>query len=102
MPDSSLPPRENVGLPLEQVAAKFCPRKLKKGQVKRYMSKGPLYGYMIACPGCGFIELHATRDASFVEEDERVVSSMGAISCQSCKAALTIGVGQIVASYTVG
>ena len=36
-----------------------CPRKLKKGELKRYMGKGgPLMAYMIACPSCGFIEMH--------------------------------------------
>lgn len=94
---SSLPQREGGSAPLEQVPSRFCPRRLKRGQVKRYMSKGPLFGYMIACPGCGFIELHQDKDAGYVELEEQLVASTKPVGCMNCKSTISIAGGVVVA-----
>jgi hypothetical protein len=39
-----------------------CSRLLKRGEVKRALQRGPLIGYVIGCPACGF-------SCSYVHED---------------------------------
>lgn len=81
---------------LEQVPAKFCPRRLKPGMCKRYMSTGPLYGYMLACPCCGFVELHADKAAGFIEENERLSATKQPVSCMNCRATISVTNGAVV------
>jgi hypothetical protein len=45
-----------------------CPRDMKPGQVKRCMLRGPLVGYYLACPKCGFRATYLHDDCQFVEE----------------------------------
>lgn len=69
--------RADRSLPVEVVPRKFCPRKLVPGQVKRYLFEGPLAGYMVACPGCGFSEMHIHEQVGFVEEDGKPIRTEG-------------------------
>jgi hypothetical protein len=83
---------------------RYCPRKLKRGEVKRYMTRGPLFGYMIGCPSCGFIELHQHDKAGFVDEptgDEaspfRLLSAAHPVRCMFCTRTISIAGGIIMA-----
>jgi hypothetical protein len=42
-----------------------CSRLLAKGEVKRVMQRGPLVGYFLACPACGFSASYLEDDAGF-------------------------------------
>lgn len=77
-------PTEDATLLCEIAPLKSCPRRLRAGQVKRYLSKGPLVGYMVACPSCGFIELHLKERAGFVEEEGVLVCTTSAVGCMLC------------------
>lgn len=92
--------KEDRELPLNQVPARFCPRKLKHGQCKRYMTVGPLIAYVLACPACGFIEMHQHDQARFVEENGKLVSASHAVSCMACRRTIVIEGG--VAKATAG
>lgn len=93
---------EDRTLPLEVVPARTCPRKLTPGQVKRYMSTGPLLAYMIACPSCGFIEMHMQEHASFVEEEGKLVRSEKPFRCMVCLRVISIAGGSILAVASPG
>lgn len=69
--------------------AKFCPRKLKidgvNPGVKRYMSRGPLIAYIMACPSCGFTEMHLQEKAGFVEDsDGLLLRTEKPVRCMVC------------------
>jgi hypothetical protein len=44
-----------------------CPRKLARGEVQRIFARGPLLGYVVVCPGCGFFASYRHSYAQFVE-----------------------------------
>lgn len=89
---------EDAALPFEVMPSRFCPRKLKKGQIKRYMSVGPLVGYMVACPACGFIEMHMKADAGYVEGDGgTLLHTTKPVKCMLCKRTISIAGGVIAA-----
>ena len=79
-------PREEKSVAIVQAPSVFCPRKLapKGPNVKRYMSTGPLAGYIIACPSCGFREMHMHERLGFVEEDGKLVSAASRARCMVC------------------
>lgn len=54
----------NVAARAELVLASYakCSRTLERGEVKRVMQRGPLIGYFLCCPSCGFA-------ASYLDED---------------------------------
>ena len=79
-----------------------CPRKLKKGELKRYMGKGgPLMAYMIACPSCGFIEMHMHEVADYVEVDGKLDHANRALPCMLCHRKISIAGGVIMAVSNV-
>lgn len=81
---------EDASLLLTVAPLKYCPRRLQKGMVKRYMSKGPLAGYMIGCPSCGFIELHHHDKVGFVEVDGQLVRTERTARCMFCSRKISI------------
>lgn len=83
---------EDATLPVVYAPVRFCTRKLKPGQVKRFMFVGPLFGYMAGCPSCGFIEMHQHEVAQFVETDGAIVGHRP-ITCMLCHRQLTIALG---------
>jgi hypothetical protein len=54
--------------PLTTAAYQKCSRLLVRGEVKRVMQRGPLVGYFIACPGCGFSASYLDDACGYVEE----------------------------------
>lgn len=80
---------------------KFCPRNLKPGgpNSKRYMATGPLVAYVLACPSCGFIEMHQHSDAQFEEQDGVLVAARKPLRCMSCRRVISIA-GGIVLAYS--
>ncbi len=100
----SRPKAEDRSVPVVVAPAKFCPRKLRPEgpNVKRYMSKGPLAGYMIACPACGFTELHMDEKVHFrfrQEPEATEFSNEGRLTgitcpprCMYCARVITIDV----------
>lgn len=78
------PTRADASLSLVIAPSKFCPRKLVPGMVKRYMSKGPLIAYMVACPSCGFTEMHLQEKAGFVEHEGALVEMKSPVCCMVC------------------
>lgn len=57
-------------VPLTAASAQTCSRKLVRGQVKRVMQRGPLIGYFLCCPACGF-------SASYLHESEAFEGGVG-------------------------
>lgn len=51
-----------ASFPLTVASYKKCARLLGKGEVKRAQQRGPLIGYTIGCPACGF-------SGSYVDQD---------------------------------
>jgi hypothetical protein len=45
-----------------------CSRLLDKGEVKRCMQRGPLVGYYLACPACGFSGVYLDEECDFSEQ----------------------------------
>lgn len=93
----------DASMPVEHMPSRFCARKIPRGGAKRYMSQGPLFGYMLGCPGCGFIELHQHEVAHFVEEPgaepgapPRLVSA-DPVLCMLCRRTITVAGGVITA-----
>ncbi len=94
-------PNEDRSIPLIVAPSMFCPRKLRNDgvtpSVKRYMSKGPLFGFMVCCPACGFIELHQHDHVRFVEEDGALVSVEKPMRCLACNRVISIAGGVVLA-----
>ena len=85
-----------------------CRRTLQKGMVMRMLHRGPLHGYYIACPGCGFPALHMTSEGAFTESVEwtkrpgpladgkmvdvaqPVTVSMSGLSCVACQHGIVV------------
>ncbi len=80
-------------MPLAVVLGPFCPRKLRPEgpNAKRYMAHPlALYGYMLACPTCGFIEMHTHEAAGFVELDGQLEATSSPVRCMLCMRSITI------------
>ncbi len=102
---------EDRALPLVLAPSKFCPRQLtphatkmnpEACNAKRYMGVGkPLFGYMIACPACSFVEMHEDRKAGFVEVEGRLVGASSPLTCLHCRRTLSIAGGVIAAMMAV-
>ncbi len=99
-------PREDRGLPVRQAPSKFCPRQLALAptqlnpsgyNVKRYMSEGPLFGYIMVCPACGFHEMHETRTAGFIEVGGTLTATEKPIRCMVCSRVISVASGVISA-----
>lgn len=93
-------PNEDRGVPLRQAPAKFCPRKLMIDgpNVKRYMSHpAALFGYMLACPACGFIEMHTHEKVGFIEADGVLTATAHPARCLYCARTISIAGGVILA-----
>jgi len=98
--------KEDRGLPLRQAPAKFCPRQLSRTptptnpdafNAKRYMGVGPLFGYMLTCPACGFIEMHEHTRVGFVEVDERATATTRPAKCLACYRVISVAGGVVLA-----
>lgn len=81
--------------PLEHAPDQLCTQKLTKGMVKRCSLRGPLLGYYVACPCCGFAALYL-GEHNFVEEPtgfrfpKRLIGAEVALTCYACRRALRI------------
>lgn len=88
-------PGQDKVIPMIIAPSKFCPRKLTNDgvspSVKRYMSKGPLLGYMISCPGCGFVEMHMNEKVGYVESSDGVLrTTMKPVTCLVCQRTIKV------------
>lgn len=84
-------PGQDAEVEAWQAPAKYCQRKLLPGQVKRYLAAPrPLLGYAIACPGCGFIELHMHERHRFDEHEGALAGVAKPPSCMVCGRTITI------------
>lgn len=90
---------EDRSTPVSLAEVKFCPRRLKPEgpNCKRYMATGPLVGYMISCPSCKYIELHAHETAGFVEENGKLRAAANALRCVACSRTIRITHGVLSA-----
>jgi hypothetical protein len=50
-----------------------CNRSLQAGEVKRVMQRGPLVGYYIGCPACGFSASYLDEVVGFLEEPAKTI-----------------------------
>lgn len=76
-----------------------CPRKLAPGEAKRYMHVGPLVGYYVGCPACGFVESHTDLhgEHGFTEEDGVLVAAARGWKCMLCERSVTVLGGVVTA-----
>jgi DNA-directed RNA polymerase subunit RPC12/RpoP len=81
-----------------------CSRRLKPGEVRRTLLKGPLVGYAIACPGCGFIETHPDLhgEMGYIERDGALVGAEKPYRCMLCAREVRIADGLIRAGQPSG
>ncbi len=99
---------EDKALPIVCAPPRACSRKLKPGEVKRYMSVGPLVAYVISCPGCGFIENWPDLEGErgFVEEEGgkpgRLLAAKKPYECMLCHRKVTLDAGVITATAPPG
>lgn len=79
--------------------ATLCPRKLKAGQIRRVPGRGPLVGFHIACPGCGFVAPYLREEGGFVElDDEVLVGVTRPPSCVRCRRRIEFRDGRLEAT----
>lgn len=100
--------------PLTVASYAKCSRLLSRGEVKRVTQRGPLVGYVIACPACGFSAPYldgpssAGPGAGYVEDPPAgplLVPGTGRIlvrttndsTCFRCKRALRVRDGVVEA-----
>ncbi len=91
--------------PLTVAAHKTCSRTLGRGEVKRVSGRGPLVGYFLACPACGFVASYLHDACGFTEvppapgtEWPRVLSGIGKPPpCYSCRSLISVEGGALVA-----
>lgn len=55
-------------IPITFASYQRCSRTLVKGELKRVMQRGPLVGYYIACPACGFAQSYLDDEVHYVEQ----------------------------------
>ena len=74
------------------VMTRKCARRLKPGEVRRTLLNGPLVGYAIACPGCGFIETRPDLhdEMGFIEEGGQLVGAREVYSCMLCSRVVSL------------
>lgn len=96
-------PREACAVPVAQALERFCPRKLGRAggpNVKRYLAAPkPLLGYMVACPGCGFTELHMHEKVGYVEHAGALVHVVLPFACMNCNGVLSVDGGILAVRY---
>lgn len=97
MPERAKP--EDRALPVAQVVK--CSRRLTPGEVRRTLTNGPLVGYHLACPSCGFIALQQDLhdEVGFEERDGHLVGMREAYRCVLCHRTVTIADGIISARH---
>lgn len=59
--------------PLTVASYQKCSRTLAPGEVKRVMQRGPLVGYFLACPACGFSASYLDEQCGFEEDPPKGV-----------------------------
>lgn len=79
------------------VMTRKCARRLKPGEVRRTLLNGPLVGYAIACPGCGFIETRPDLhdEMGFIEEGGQLVGARESYACMLCSRLVSFGSGEV-------
>jgi hypothetical protein len=92
-------PTQDRAVPVVMAPSKFCPRKLTPHgpNAKRYLSDGPLVGYMLACPACGFVEMHMHERSSFTEQAGKLIAAAYPLRCMTCQRVISVLDGSIVA-----
>lgn len=72
--------------PLAFAHPQACIRELPRGSVKRLFARGPLIGYYVVCPSCGFPGAYPTEQAGWQEgppvSDEALAPSGQTVSIQ--------------------
>lgn len=84
--------------PLTCASYQQCSRTLRRGQVKRVSQRGPLVGYFLACPACGFSAAYLDDACGFREvpreEGARPARALVGVAhpptCFSCHALLSV------------
>jgi hypothetical protein len=91
--------------PLALAAYQACTRLLKKGQVKRVSGRvGPLVGYFLACPFCGFSASYLHEKHVFVEGEPApgtkfprpLLRMENPATCFSCRGLISVEGGELV------
>jgi hypothetical protein len=90
--------------PLVAAAYQRCSRTLGEGEVKRVSGRGPLVGYFLACPACGFVASYLHDAAGFEEEPappgvwpRRLVGIQTPPPCFQCGSLIGVEAGALVA-----
>ncbi len=96
-----------AAVPIQVAHTQKCARKLARGEVKRVMGRGPLVGYYIACPACGFSAAYLEdtlppgHSCRFVETGADAPFTLVGITnpppCYSCHRILRVVDGQLQA-----
>lgn len=60
--------------PLSVASYRSCAQRLQPGEVKRVMQRGPLIGYFLACPACGFVGSYVDDAVGYVEKPDKSVT----------------------------
>lgn len=98
----SVPDEGAIGVPLTAASYQKCSRTLARGEVKRVMQRGPLVGYYIGCPACGFVGCHLDDECGFVEATgiggrPMVVAIQRPPRCYRCQRVLVVESDRLLA-----
>ncbi len=74
-----------------------CARRMPRGMVKRVPYMGPLVGYHVACPGCGFVDQWRQVDQGWIERAGMVSGAASPPTCTGCGKRILIRGQTIVA-----
>lgn len=103
---AAAPVGEIVGSsPLTLASSQKCTRELRRGEIKRCMQRGPLVGYFIGCPACGFVASYLDEAVGYEEDPPApgtrwprlLIGIRVPPACFMCKARLGIEGGALVA-----
>lgn len=87
--------------PLTVASYQKCLATLDRGQVKRVIQRGPLVGYYLCCPSCGWASAYLHEKCGFAEAEpyvgtswpRRLVGITNPPTCHKCRSVLSIESG---------
>ena len=87
---------------LTAASYKTCSRTLARGDVKRVTQRGPLVGYFIGCPSCGFVASYLNDEVGFREERAGTEVRLAGIDhpprCAGCRLELHVVADELFAT----
>jgi len=71
-----------------------CTRTLKPGEAKRVLHAGPLVGFYVACPTCGWTVIVTKDDQTTMTEGAEGLTFSPGVACRRCHRHVSVTAGQ--------